>query len=126
MHGHYQVGYEDGGCRNELKGSGGVQAVDTEEIQKEMQRMKDNQIANFEGMRIFMIEMKSLIMEAITDGNEQNEFRFIQIQEVLVVVQKFVEALRGKWDIRHQNDTNASMEEGGILQPEVFQCRHQE
>ena len=52
--------------------------------------MKENQITNFESMRNFMIEMKSLIMETISARNERNEERFTQIHEEIVAVQEVV------------------------------------
>lgn len=43
-----------------------VQTREVEEIREEMQRMKNNQLAIFEGMQNFVLEMKSLVvMEAI-------------------------------------------------------------
>ena len=52
-----------------------------------------------------MEEMKSLIMEAISAGNERNEDKFIQIQEEIVAVQDIVEGFEGNRDTapkRHQ------------------------
>ena len=79
--------------------------------------MKNNQLANFEGMRNFMIEMKSLIMEAILAGNESNDERLSRIQEEIATVQEAVENLKAKWDAQQHNENNASMDEGDNLQP---------